>query len=326
MSKLPFGWRPQRIVTLTPNPVLDRTLTVPRVQLDTVLRADELRLDAGGKGFNVSRALKTMGSATLAMALVGGATGRLLQEMLHAWGVATRFVPIHDETRTNIVVTEPDGAHHLKVNEAGPQIRPQELEQLLAAVDDELQPGDLWVLAGSLPRGLRPDFYALLVERIGARGGAAALDASGAALQLGLQAAPFLAKPNGLEVAEATGLPASTPEEAAAAARRLLELGVQLPAISLGADGLLLAALVGGASVPEIWHAQPPVIVALNTVGAGDAAVAGMVWALAQGMGPAEVVRYGAATGTAAAARPGVTFATLDEVETVARQVVVRRM
>lgn len=326
MPELPFGWRPLRVVTLTPNPVLDRTLTVPQVLLDTVLRADEVRLDAGGKGFNVSRALKTMGSESVAMALVGGATGALLEEMLHAWGVTTRFVQVHDETRTNIVVTEADGAHHLKVNEAGPQIRPHELEQLLAAIDDVLQPNDLWVLAGSLPRGLPADFYARLIERIGARGGAVVLDASGEPLRQGLQAAPFLAKPNALEAAEATGLPVAGVEEAAAAARRLLAQGVRLPAISLGADGLLLAALEGAATVPEVWHAQPPPIVALNTVGAGDAAVAGMVWALAQGLAAPEVVRYGAACGTAAAARAGVTFATLVEVEAMAQQVVVRRL
>ncbi|MGL4648737.1 MAG: 1-phosphofructokinase family hexose kinase [Caldilineaceae bacterium] len=324
--------RPQRIVTLTPNPVLDRTLTVPQVTLDTVLRATEVRLDAGGKGFNVARALTTMGAqqtfggdAVLAMALVGGATGALLESMLHAWGVATRFVQVQEETRTNIVVTEADGARHLKVNEPGPLISAFELEQLLAAVDDEVRSGDLWVLAGSLPRGLAPDFYARLVTRIQARGARVALDASGEALRLGLTSAPFLAKPNGLEVAEATGLPVNDPSEAAAAARRLVAMGVAIAAISLGSDGLVVGSAVGGGET-QVLHARPPTITARNTVGAGDAAVSGCLWALLLGEDADSLARWGAACGTAAAARAGVTFGTLDEVAAVANQVQVRRL
>jgi len=309
----------QRIVTLTPNPVLDRTLTVPRVLLDTVLRADEVRLDAGGKGFNVSRALKVMGTDTLAMALAGGATGTLLEQMLHDWGVATHFVWVHDETRTNIVVTEADGARHLKVNEPGPLVSAEELARLLAAVEAEVRPGDLWVLAGSLPRGVPADLYARLIECVQSRGALAVLDASGAGLKLGLQARPFLAKPNALEAAEVTGLPVATVDDAVSAAKALCAQGVAVVAISLGSDGLMVAA--GGPDSMQVCHAQPPSVQALNTVGAGDAAVAGMVWALAQGKGLDELARWGAACGTAAAMRAGVTFGTFAEVEAIAQAV-----
>lgn len=312
--------RPQRIVTLTPNPVLDRTLTVPEVLLDTVLRATEVRFDAGGKGFNVSRALMALGVETLAVALVGGATGRTLEQMLHEQGVATRFVQVHDETRTNIVVTEADGARHLKVNEAGPLVLPAELAAFEAAIEEEARPGDLWVLAGSLPRGMPAAFYAEAIERLRRRGALAALDASGDALRLGLAAQPFLAKPNHLELAEATGLPLASLDEIVEAARAVVRGGVAVAAVSLGADGLLVATDEGA------WHARPPAITARNTVGAGDATVAGIVWALLQGETPAGLARWGAASGTAAAARAGVTFGAADDVRRMADLVDVQRV
>jgi 1-phosphofructokinase family hexose kinase len=313
--------RPSRIVTLTPNPNIDRTLTVPRVKLDTVLRALEVRQDAGGKGFNVARQLKALGSESLAMAFVGGDTGRAIAQMMHDGGVATRLVQVADETRLCIVVTEPDGATHLKVNEPGPTISVAEFDALLAAVADEARAGDLWVLAGSLPRGLPVDFYAQVIALLRTQGAHVLLDASGEALRAGVAARPFCAKPNLLELAEATGRPMETVADAAEGARLLCAGGIALVAVSMGPDGLLLAVAGAGKEPARIWHAQPPAIQALNSVGAGDAAVAGIAWALAAGHAPAEVARWAVACGTAAAQREGVTFGAHDEVAAVARQV-----
>lgn len=307
-----------RIRTLTPNPNLDRTLTVPAVRLEEVLRATESRLDPGGKGFNVSRALKGLGMESLAVALLGGADGARLGELLAAHGVAMRAVPIADETRTCYVVTDAAGSRHLKVNEPGPFVTEAEAAALFAVVAEEARPGDLWVLAGSLPRGLQDDFFERLIRLLRMHDARPVLDASGEALRLGLRALPFMIKPNALEAGELLGAPVRTPAEAAQAATRLCDAGVTIVAISLGAEGLVMAQ--GG----HVVHALPPAVQARNTVGAGDATVAGMLWALAQGLPLIEMARWGAACGTAAAMRPGTDFGTLANVRAVAARVSVQ--
>ena len=299
------------IVTLTPNPVLDRTLTVPRIAFDDVLRATAVRLDWGGKGFNVSRALQALGAESVAMALAGGGTGHMLQQGLHALGIATDFVPIAGETRTNVVVVDEATGRHIKVNEAGPPISPQEHDELMQRIRRRAQPGDLWVLAGSLPPGLPTGFYAEVIDLLRTRGARAFLDASGEPLRLGCAARPALAKPNVAEAQELTGLPIGSPHDALTAVNLFLRQGIEIVALSMGANGLVL-----GTAGQVVW-AKPPAVRVSNPTGAGDSLLAGLVWALQQGLPLAEVAAGGVATGTASAMRDGVSVAGRAEVEAV---------
>jgi 1-phosphofructokinase len=308
-----------RIVTVTPNPVLDRTLTVPELRLNAVLRASSTLLDAGGKGFNVSRGLHALGLASTAMGFVGGATGGLLESMLHALSIATDFVHCAGETRTNVVVTQPDGTH-VKVNEAGPLISALELQNFYRLAEARARPGDLWALCGSLPRGLPDDFYAALIRILHHRGAQAVLDASGDALALGLAAGPFLVKPNQEEAAAATGLAVESVEDARRALEVLRGRGPQIVAVSLGAGGLL----VGGPD-GQVLHLRPPQVEAISAVGLGDSLVAGMIAALARGESLAGAARWGAACGTAKATLPGVEMPTAELVAQFAEQVQIAR-
>lgn len=308
-----------RIFSITPNPNIDRTVTVPELRLNEVLRAADSRLDAGGKGLNVARALHALGSDCTAIAFFGGPTGDQEIAMLREIGIDVRAVPIRDETRSCFVVTDPEGAQHVKVNEPGPIVTESEQAALLRLVEREAHAGDLWVAAGSLPRGVPAGFYRRIVERLHARRARAVLDASGPALAEGLAAHPFLIKPNADEAAQVAGRAIASPQDAAAAMPGLLAQA-EIVAISLGAAGLVLG------SGEQVVHALPPAIVARNAVGAGDASVAGMLYALARDWPLEEVARWGAACGTAAAARPGVDFAPLPEIEEVAARVTVTRM
>ncbi len=122
------------IYTVTLNPALDRELTVPAFVFDSVLRATGSVVDAGGKGFNVSRALAALGVASCALGFVGGATGRVLATMLEEMSIAGDLVWIGDETRTNISIVASDEGHYLKVNEPGPMVRVEEQATLLRRV------------------------------------------------------------------------------------------------------------------------------------------------------------------------------------------------
>jgi 1-phosphofructokinase len=311
----PTRRQPTMIVTVTPNPGLDRTLTVPRLLFNRVTRATSLQLDWGGKGFNVSRALKALGIESLAMGFVGGATGRMLAQGLVDLGISTDFVYIADETRTNIVIAESNEERHIKVNEAGPTVRATELTAFLDLASDRVRPGDVWVFCGSLPPGVPSDFYARLIALVQAAGARAFLDTSGEPLRLGCAAQPYLVKPNALEVEEITGRKIRSKAHTLDAAGFVLAQGVELAAISLGVDGLLLASEHGA-----VW-ARPPAVQARNAVGAGDALVAGIIWALTHELPLDQVARWGVACGTASAMRKGVNFGTYDEAKALYRQV-----
>ncbi|MCX7681623.1 MAG: 1-phosphofructokinase [Anaerolineae bacterium] len=302
------------IVTVTPNPVLDRTLIVPRIVWHEVIRATTTRLDWGGKGFNVSRALKALGMDSVAVGFIGGATGELLERGLRELGIATDFVRIAGETRTNVVIAEQDTGRYLKVNEAGPVVSAEEQAALLALVRRRVRPGELWVLSGSLPLGVPPAFYADLVVTVQQAGAQAFLDTSGEPLLLGCQAGPYLVKPNAVEAQEVTGQEIDDDDDALAAARFFLEQGVQVVALSLGAGGLVLASR--GWAV----RARPPQVEARNPVGAGDALLAGVAWAMLRGLTPEEIARWGVACGAAAAASEGVAFGSREEVEALYHQ------
>lgn len=299
------------IVTVTPNPVLDHTLTVPQIIFDTVTRATAVRDDWGGKGFNVSRVLLALGVESLALGFIGGATGQRLAAGLAALGLPTDFVTIAGETRTNVVIAEADSARYVKVNEAGPAVQPEETAQFLDKVRQRATPGDTWALCGSLPPGVPNDFYAQLIEILQSRGVRVLLDTSGAALRLGCEARPFLVKPNAEEAAAFAGHPVHNHNDALHATRAFLERGIPQVALSLGAEGLLLA-------TPEAAvFAIPPDVTLKNVTGAGDALLAGLAYALERGLPLAEQARWGVAAGTASAMHEGVGIVTRENLDTV---------
>lgn len=306
------------IITFTPNPVLDRTLTVPRIVFNEMTRATASRLDWGGKGLNVSRALQALGVKSLATGFVGGAAGQLLERGLSEMGIATDFVHIAGETRTNIVITDTDAQHYIKVNEVGPEVHGEEIASLFDRAHRYVGPGTMWILSGSLPPGVPDSFYAQLVELAQAQGVKTLLDASGEPLRLGCGAAPYLVKPNLVEAAQVTGHAIESESDALSAAAFFLDQGIELVALSAGADGMLLAA-----KQQAIW-AKPPHVKALNPVGAGDALLAGVAWAVQSGACFEDIARWGVAAGTAAAMCDGVGVGTRAEVKALHAQVDVK--
>jgi 1-phosphofructokinase family hexose kinase len=303
------------IYTLTLNPALDRELTVPDLVFDEVLRATALRVDYGGKGFNVSRALAALDAESVALGFVGGKTGEKLEAGLSSLGIATDFTWVAEETRTNVSVVSENQPHYLKVNESGSTVTPTEQDALMAQVQRLARQGDWWVLAGSLPPGARESIYAQLVQEIQSAGAHAILDTSGAPLRYGCEAGPFLAKPNAHEAGELTGMHLDTPESVRAAARAIHSLGVRIVLISLGKAGAFLS------DGENAWMAEPPEIQERNPIGAGDASVAGLVWGLSQDLRLPDVLRWSVACGAAAAGLDGTAVGSYTMVESLVPRV-----
>jgi 1-phosphofructokinase len=283
------------IVTVTANPSVDRTIEIDELHRGEVLRARGGRLDPGGKGVNVSRALAAGGRSTVAVLPSGGSEGSQLASLLEPQGVAVVQVPIAGAVRSNVSVVEPDGTV-TKINEVGPELRPAEVQALEQAVADLAGRATWVVCAGSLPRGVPASFYADMVTRLRPTGARIAVDTSGEPLAACIDAGPDLIKPNHEELAELIGRPLGTFGEVIEAAREVVARGPKALVISLGADGALLV------TATTALHAQARVAQVRSTVGAGDATLAGFLAGGAEGR---EALTHAVAYGAAAVSLPG---------------------
>ena len=283
------------IVTLTLNPSLDRTLEVGSLRRGAVIRADGARLDPGGKGVNVTRALLANGLGSRAVIPCGGPDGEELARLLAADAVPVVAVPIVGRTRSNVTLVEPDGTV-TKVNEPGPALTRAEFGRVAEAVLGCAGAADWVVMCGSLPPEVAVDVYAGFTRQFTAAGIRVAVDTSGPALLAAAAAGPDLVKPNREELAEAVGGSLDTLPEVVEAARSLRALGARAVLASLGADGAVLVDPDGAV------HARGPAIEPRSAVGAGDALLAGFLAGGGSGTGAlAEAVAWG----TAAAGLPG---------------------
>jgi tagatose 6-phosphate kinase len=259
------------ILTVTLNPALDLTYAVDALVPHTTHRVRTVAERAGGKGLNVARVLHAAGEPVLATGLLGGPTGAAVQALADAAGLPSAFVPIAANTRRTVSVV--DGADATGLWEPGPTITAAEWAAFAARFTALLAGARVVTLSGSLPAGLPPDAYAVLIRLAREHGVPVILDSSGAPLRHGLAAGPDLIKPNADELAALLDRDAAEIVDVAAV-RGLLAGGCGAVVVSRGHRGLL--ALTG----TEGWQAVPPAAVTGNPTGAGDACVA----ALARGL------------------------------------------
>jgi 1-phosphofructokinase len=283
------------IVTLTLNPSLDRTLEIGRLRRGAMQRAAPARLDPGGKGVNVTRALLANGVDSRAVLPCGGPDGDELVKLLAAERVHAVAVPVAGHTRSNVTLAEADGTV-TKINEPGAALSAAEFDAVAATVLAFAGRAAWVVMCGSLPPGTPDDAYARLTARFAAAGFRVAVDTSGPALPAAAGAGPDLLKPNREELAEAVGTPLRDLDDVAAAAGLLRDRGAAAVLVSLGAAGALLADRDG------VRTARAVQVEPRSTVGAGDALLAGFLAAGARGP---QALAEAVAWGTAAVALPG---------------------
>lgn len=283
------------IVTVTLNPSLDRSIEVASLPRGAMVRASSTRLDAGGKGVNVARALAAHGERVCAVLPRGGAEGAQLTSLLLADGLDVASVLVAGATRSNVSLVEPDGTV-TKVNEPGSPLTEHDVDGLLKAAVDAAADASWVVACGSLPPGVATDVYARLCRELVPSGARVAVDTSGPALRKALAAGPHLVKPNRDELAQHVGHPLHTLGDVREAAEIVREAGAGAVLASLGADGALLVDEHG------CLFGEAPVHLRRSAVGAGDAMLAGFL--CAGGSGRAALISA-LAWGAAAVGRPG---------------------
>lgn len=282
------------IRTVTLNPALDRSVSVPGLALDRVNRAASSRVDPGGKGINVSKVVKALGGRSLALGFLGGRAGDLLAQGLDDLGVAHNFTRIAGETRTNLKLDDPANGTHTDINEAGPAVSPADLRRLEAALFEGAGPGDVFVLSGSAPAGVDSGIYAAWIRRARSIGALSLLDADGELLSRGLEAGPDLAKPNEDELGRLLGRKLEGRADLLEAARGLQAAGVGRIVVSLGSEGALFVDAHGA------YLAKGIRVEAVSTVGAGDTMVAALALGLERGEGLEGMIAPAVGAATAA--------------------------
>jgi 6-phosphofructokinase 2 len=305
--------RRPRIVTLTLNPALDMSSEAETVRHTHKVRTSNEVMEPGGGGINVARILSRLGDDVTALFLGGGATGGVLEELLDRGGVRHRMIPIADDTRLSFTVVERTTGKEYRFVPEGPEVSDAEQAQAFDAAVS--QPCDYFVASGSLPRGVREDFYVRLCTAVTDRGARFVLDTSGAPLAAALEAGGlFLVKPCKRELEGFIGRELSR-EELAEEAKRLVASGkAENVALTLGGEGAVLASAEGLIELPALP------VKACSTVGAGDSFVAGMVHGFAVGRSAPEALRVGLAAGAAAVLSCGSELARPEDLERLVGQ------
>jgi len=287
------------ILTITPNPTLDRVMLVREFRMGAVVRGEREVITPSGKGVDVSLVVHELGGDTLAVGLKAGFAGNLLTSMLDEIGVPYDLVPAHGETRIAVVLVDLATGQQSTILTPTMTATEEHLSRLLALLD--LHAGHAWgvVCGGSLPPGLPLDSHARLLRRARQRGLVTLLDSSGESLRQGVVGLPYILKINRQELASldpdtgrGSGDVGDVAHMAERLAARLGEWASEALIVTLGERGTL-AVVHGGR-----YHAQPPQVAVANTAGAGDALTAGIMLARSRGTGWPEAL----ALGTAAAA------------------------
>ena len=306
------------ILTVTINPSVDRNIEVDRLVFEDRAYILSRSDSAGGRGMNASRVLHSFGAKTLAIVTSGGVNGPRLEKLAAKSGFPVKVVPIHNEIRVNLTITDKHGLA-IRLNERGPMITPEELTRVENVVAKRLESASWLMLCGSIPPGVSSDFYTKLIQMARERKVKTMLDTDGDALRHGIEASPTIVSPNQPEAERLLNRALITRAQFLEAAARIKAMGAEAVMLSLGGRGVVAV------NENQLLEVIPPRIDAVSPLGAGDALAAAYVWAATKKKEFAERVRWAVAAGTASAMQPGLVFANLEQTREVYKSVEVRR-
>jgi 1-phosphofructokinase family hexose kinase len=314
------GMEKQRVVTVTLNPVLDRALWIRGFRAGKTVQVEKSSTVAGGKGVNVSRALLLFGIKSCATGIMAREERASYTGLLHSERIDHDFHLVEGRLRTNITILSDSTDEETHIRDRGPCIVSHELERFEKKLSHLVDGRTFVVFAGSIPDGLPNDAYRRLIHSVQKEGNRAALDASGPPLKEGLEAAPVLIKPNEEETRDALGFFPRTEKEIRDAAHAFFEMGVSHCMISCGKRGLYFC------TPQECIRARVAVETPVNSVGSGDAALAGGLIGILCGLGAEMSARLACAMGAANTLVSGACVLNKDDVEKLYSRVKVTRV
>ena len=309
------------IGTITLNPSIDQSIVVDKLVKDDANRAKSIQVTAGGKGINVSKVIRELGGRTRAYALLGGFTGKYLKELARPLDFPLVTERVRENTRVNTIITDLRDDTQTRVSAPGPVIRDSEMGRFVRRLLAVRPKPAFWALGGSLSRGMRPTVYRRLVQRLQKNGTPCVLDTDDQALKYGVEARPFMIKPNEYEMQRLCGRRLRSLEDYVLSARHWVRQGIGLVVVSLGDKGALFA------DARQVFHAEPPRgIEAHSKVGAGDSLIGGVLLGLTRKMELKEAARWGIAAASSAVMREAPRLCRKSDIPGLIRKVKIRHL
>ena len=300
------------IYTVTLNPALDKSTVSPVLVADNKLRCSDPVYHPGGGGINVARVLHRFNTEHLAIFQSSGPSGDMIEKLLKEEEVDFLSFETENWTRENFVVVDDSTGLQYRFGMNGPEFNEDEVEMCFELITNLEELPEILVLSGSLPPGVPVNFYADVVKWAKTKGIKVIVDTNGDALDAALEEGVLLIKPNIKELSDMAGKEHVTGKEQEEVALSIVESGnSEYVIVSLGARGAMIASKEG------IEYVTTPTVEQKSTVGAGDSMVAGMCYAISEGMSPRDILRYGVACGTAAVMNTGSKLCTITDVNTL---------
>lgn len=308
------------ILTVTLNAAIDKRYVVENMRAGEVNRVKECTYVPGGKGLNVSKPASIYGAEVVATGFVGGHAGNYIEDALKPFGIKSAFYHVKDESRSCINIW--DEVNHVQTEflEPGFTLTEEDFRGFEEQFRGLVKEAEVVAMSGSVPKGLDGTAYQSLVGIVKDAGKPVILDTSGKLLEMGIEAKPTLIKPNIDEIRMLTGTSCSDIQEIIDAAKTIHQNGVEIVAVSLGADGSLAVGEEG------VFRAVVPKIDAVNTVGCGDSMIAGFALGIRDGLSLPETLRRASAISAAAAMREETGFFVMEDMEKLLPQIQIQKI
>ncbi len=308
-----------RVVTVTINPAIDQTISIPNFTAGAVNRVQSSQMDAGGKGINVASFLADFGQPATVTGFLGADNDDIFRRLFERKGIEDRCVRIAGQTRIGVKVSDEVLHQTTDINFPGETPSPADIAHLLEILAELTATHEWFVLSGSIPHGVSAGIYEEMVRIL--VGKKVVLDTSGEGFRQAVPAGPWLIKPNVDELSEYAGKPLDSPTAVLEQARAVMgRYNIHSVVISMGKEG---AIFVEGDET--IW-AVPPAVVVKSTVGAGDAMVAGIVAGKIRGLALAECARLATAFSVTAISHIGSGLPSIEAVQSARERVTIREL
>ncbi len=298
-----------KIITITFSPCIDKSTSVATLMPEKKLQCLAPKLEPGGGGINVARAIKNLGGEALAIFPSGGYTGKFFNHLLENYNVPSVIIETKNETRENIVVFDKSTQNQYRFGMPGTLLLENEWQKCLEAVEN-LKDAEFIIASGSLPPGVPLNIYAQLAKIAKNIKAKFIVDTSGAALKEAVDEGVYLLKPNLGELATMVGVERILLADVEDVAKKLIhKTKCEIMVVSLGNEGAMLV------TKDETYRVSPPKVIVKSTVGAGDSMLAGIVYSLSQGFDLKKTLQYGVACGTAATINLGTELCKKEDAE-----------
>lgn len=303
------------IITITFNPCIDKSVSVPALIPDKKLHCAVHQLEPGGGGINVARVIKRLGIPVTAIYPAGGSTGELLGHLLEKEAVTSFKIAATHPTRENIILTETATHKQYRLGMPGELLSVEEWQACLQAISQS-EDVSMIVVSGNIPDNAPRDLFRQIAFIAREKQAKLVVDTAGESLLMAIRVGAYLFKPNLSELAELVGKKELNEFQIKEEAQRLITSGhCKIVVVSMDARGAMLI------TADECYRAIPPIIKPKSSVGAGDSMVGGLVYSLSLDKPLQEALQMGVACGTAAIMNPGTSLCKPEDVERIYNEI-----